>query len=65
VAVPHNLLLVIHAVLSTGKPYRERSPTANSAQTTTTHRTRCSARTHVRQLEQLGYTVTLVPKDAA
>lgn len=60
VAVMHNLLTVIYAVLRDGVPYRELGPEYYQPQ----HPAHC-ARAHVRHLEQLGYTVTLAPKDAA
>jgi transposase len=60
VAVMHNLLLVIHAVLQTGESYREAG--ADYFQPADPAR---KARAHIRQLEKLGYTVTVEASPAA
>ncbi|MBV9093911.1 MAG: IS110 family transposase [Streptosporangiaceae bacterium] len=60
VAVMHNLLLVIHAVLRTGEPYREAG--ADYYHPADPQR---KARAHIRQLEKLGYTVTVEAAPAA
>jgi transposase len=60
VAVMHNLLLVIHAVLSSGTPYRELGPDYYQP-----HDPERRVRAHVRHLEQLGYRVTITPTEAA
>ena len=60
VAVMHNLLLVIHAVLRDGVLYQELGPEYYQPQDPV-HR----ARAHVRHLEQLGFSVTIAPKEAA
>lgn len=59
-AVAHKLLVMIYHVLRTKKPYTELGPDyfdrleADRLQ-----------RHHIRRLEQLGYTVTLTPKEVA
>lgn len=60
VAVMHNLLQVIHAVLSADTPYRELGPDYYQP-----HDPARRAHAHVRQLEHLGYQVTLTPLPAA
>jgi transposase len=60
VAVMHHLLVVIYHVLRDGVPYQELGP--NYFQPADPQR---KARAHVRHLEQLGYTVTLTPTEAA
>ena len=60
VAVSHSLLVIIYHVLSTKQPYRDLGADyfeqRDSARLT---------QRSVRQLEALGYTVTLVPKEVA
>lgn len=60
VAVMHNLLLVIYTVLKTGEPYREAG--ADYYHPADPQR---KARAHIRQLEKLGYTVTIEATPAA
>jgi transposase len=60
VAVMHNLLLVIHAVLRDQVPYSELGADYYQPQDPARR-----ARAHVRRLEQLGFTVTLTPTEAA
>jgi transposase len=60
VAVMHNVLTVIHAVLSDRVPYRELGPDYAARQDP-----QRAARRHVAQLERLGYCVTLTPVAAA
>jgi transposase len=56
VAVAHSILTAIYHVLSTGKPYAELGVDYFDKLDSTR-----IERTHVRRLEQLGYTVTLTP----
>jgi transposase len=60
VAVMHNLLLVIYALLRDHVPYDELGADYYQPQDPARR-----ARAHVRHLEQLGFTVTLVPHEAA
>lgn len=60
VAVMHNLLTVIYAVLRDGVLYQELGADYYQPQDPARR-----AHAHVRHLEQLGYTVTLTPEDAA
>ncbi|HLW00357.1 MAG TPA: hypothetical protein VKT82_16950 [Ktedonobacterales bacterium] len=60
VAVMHHLLIVIYQVLRKREPYQELGP--EYFQPTDPQRL---VHRHIRQLEQLGYQVTLVPKGAA
>jgi transposase len=60
VAVAHRLLRVICYVLHDQIPYRELGPAPLSPQEAQRHLHR-----HVQHLEQLGYTVTITPKEAA
>lgn len=60
VAVMHNLLTVIYAVLRDGVLYQELGAEYYHPQDPARR-----AHAHVRHLEQLGYTVTLQPKEAA
>jgi transposase len=60
VAVMHNLVLVIYRVLRDRVPYHELGPDYFQP-----HDPQRQVRGHVRQLEQLGYTVTLVPHEVA
>ena len=60
VAVMHSLLTVIYCVLRDRVPYHELGPDylgPREAERRT--------RQHIRQLEELGYTVTLTPKEVA
>jgi transposase len=56
VAVAHSILTAIYHVLSTGKPYTELGVDYFDKLDATR-----IERTHIRRLEQLGYTVTLTP----
>jgi transposase len=60
VAVAHSLLVIIYHILSTKKPYHDLGADYFEQRDSTrlTHRS-------VRQLEALGYTVTLIPKEVA
>jgi transposase len=60
VAIMHNLVVVIYHVLHEGTPYRELGP--DYFQPADPQR---QTRHHVQRLEQLGYTVTLSPHEAA
>ena len=60
VAVAHSVLVIIYHVLRTKKPYTDLG--ADYFDTLDTARIQ---RHHVQRLEQLGYTVTLVPKEQA
>ena len=60
VAVMHNLLTVIYALLRNQVPYAELGVDYYHPQDPARR-----ARAHVRQLEQLGFSVTLAPADAA
>jgi transposase len=60
VAVMHHLVIVIYHMLRKQEPYRELGP--DYFQPTDPQRL---VHRHMRQLEQLGYQVTLVPKGAA
>jgi transposase len=60
VAVMHNLLVVIYRVLHDAVPYRELGPDYHLPR-----EPERLAHRHVRDLERLGYTVTLTPKEAA
>jgi transposase len=60
VAVAHRLLRVIYYVLRDQVPYRELGPEHLSPQEAQRQLQR-----HVQHLEQLGYTVTITPKEAA
>jgi transposase len=60
VAVAHRLLRVIYYVLRDRVPYRERGPEPLSPQEAQRQLQR-----HVQHLEQLGYTVTITPKEVA
>jgi len=60
VAVMHNLLTVVYAVLRNQRAYAELGPEYYQPQDPV-HR----ARAHVRHLEQLGFSVTIAPKEAA
>lgn len=60
VAVSHSLLVIIYHVLSTKKPYSDLGADYFEQRDST----RITQRS-VRQLEALGYTVTLVPKEVA
>lgn len=60
VAVQHSLLVVIYHVLRDHQPYHELG--ADHFDRLDTDRIQ---RLHVQRLEQLGYQVTLIPKEAA
>ena len=60
VALEHKLLIIIYHVLSTRKPYRD----LGAEYFDHLEKNRLE-RLHIRRLEQLGYTVTLTPKEAA
>jgi hypothetical protein len=60
VAVAHSLLVVIYCVLRDRIPYRELGPDYFGPQETARR-----TRHHIHRLEQLGYAVTLTPKEAA
>jgi transposase len=60
VAVMHNLVLVIYHVLRDHVPYHELGPDYFQPQDP-----QRQVRGHVRRLEQLGYTVTLLPSEVA
>jgi hypothetical protein len=59
VAVMHNLLTVIHAVLTDGTPFHELG-----ADYLVRQDPQRATRRHVQQLERLGYRVTLMPAAA-
>ena len=59
-AVAHSILVIIYHVLSTEKPYSDLGADYFEQRDST----RLTQRS-VRQLEALGYTVTLVPKEVA
>ena len=60
VAVGHTILVIIYHLLRTGRPYAERGADYFDTLDTTriTHH-------HVQRLSQLGYEVTIIPKEAA
>ena len=60
VAVGHTILVIIYHLLRTGQPYAERGADYFDTLDTTriTHH-------HVQRLSQLGYEVTIIPKEAA
>jgi predicted GH43/DUF377 family glycosyl hydrolase len=60
VAVSHSLLVIIYHVLTTSQPYSDLGANYFEQRDST----RLTQRS-VRQLEALGYTVTLVPKEVA
>jgi transposase len=60
VAVSHSVLVILYHVLRDKKPYSDLG--ADYFDKLDTKRIE---RHHVRRLEQLGYTVTLAPKEAA
>jgi transposase len=60
VAVMHTLLVVVYYVLRDGTPYHELGPDYFQP-----YDPQRQARHHVHRLEQLGYTVTLSPHEAA
>jgi hypothetical protein len=60
VALEHKLLIVIYHVLCTQKPYRD----LGAAYFDHLEKNRLE-RHHTHRLEQLGYTVTLTPKEVA
>jgi len=60
VAVGHTLLVIIYHLLRTGQPYAERG--ADYFDTLDTTRI---TQHHVQRLGQLGYEVTITPKEAA
>ena len=60
VALEHKVLVIIYHVLRTKKPYADLGPDYFDQR----DRTRLE-RHHIQRLEQLGYTVTLTPKEAA
>jgi transposase len=60
VALEHKLLVIIYHVLRTKKPYSD----LGADYFDQLEKTRLE-RHHIRRLEQLGYTVTLTPKEAA
>jgi transposase len=60
VAVSHRILVIIYHMLRDKKPYSDLG--ADYFDKLDTARIE---RHHIRRLEQLGYTVTLTPKDAA
>lgn len=60
VALEHKLLIIIYHVLNTKKPYRD----LGAEYFDHLEQNRLE-RLHIRRLEQLGYTVTLTPKEAA
>ena len=60
VAVSHSILVMIYHILRDKKPYTDLG--ADYFDTLDTARVE---RHHVRRLEQLGYTVTLTPKEIA
>jgi transposase len=60
VAVMHSLLVIIYHVLKEGRPYQDLGP--DYFEQLDAGRLE---RHHVRRLEQLGFTVTLAPKEAA
>jgi len=59
-AVMHHLLIVIYHVLQEQEPYHELGPNYYRPQDPQRR-----ARRHVRQLEELGYTVSITPTEAA
>ena len=60
VAVSHSVLVILSHVLRDKKPYHDRE--ADDFDQLDTKRIE---RHHIRRLEQLGYTVTFTPKEAA
>jgi len=60
VAVSHSVLVILYHVLREKKPYQDLGGDYFAKLDTSRQE-----RHHVRQLEQLGYTVTLTPKEAA
>jgi transposase len=60
VALEHKVLVIIYHVLRTKKPYADLGPDYLDQR----DRTRLE-RHHIQRLEQLGYSVTLTPKEAA
>jgi transposase len=60
VAVMHHLLIVIYHMLRDHAPYHELGPDYFRP-----HDPQRRAKAHVRHLEQLGYAVTLIPKEVA
>src|SRR6266436_7323882 len=60
VALEHKLLVIIYHVLLTKKPYSD----LGADYFDQLEKTRLE-RHHIRRLEQLGYTVTITPKEAA
>ncbi len=60
VAVMHHVLIVVYCVLREQTPYRERGPEYYAPQDA-----QRKMPAHVRYLEELGYTVTRTPKEAA
>ena len=59
-ALEHKLLIIIYHVLCTKKPYRD----LGADYFDQLEKARLQ-RHHIRRLEQLGYTVTLTPKEVA
>jgi transposase len=60
VAVSHSVLVILYHVLREKKPYQDLGADYFAKLDTSRQE-----RHHIRQLEQLGYTVTLTPKEAA
>jgi transposase len=60
VAVSHSVLVILYHMLREGRPYRDLGPDYFEKLEATQ-----IERYHVRRLEQLGYTVTLIPAPAA
>jgi len=60
VALAHRILIIIYHLLTERQPYRELGPGHADEQAADS-----SKRWALRRLEQLGYTVTLTPKDEA
>ena len=60
VALAHRIVVIIYHLLQEQQPYRELGPDHVDEQAAEVAKRRA-----LRTLEQLGYTVTLVPKEAA
>jgi transposase len=60
VALEHKVLVIIYHVLRTRKPYADLGPDYFDQR----DRSRLE-RHHIQRLEQLGYSVTITPKEAA
>jgi transposase len=56
VAVGHSIIVIVYYILLNGEPYRDLGPDHFDER-----RQECIRRHHVRQLQRLGYAVTLEP----